>query len=458
MITLPLFSDPDMGVNLSTEPLEVLLLQNLDFHENEDRYGQHNFHSFPAKFPPQLPRKFIMALTQPGEVVLDPMGGSGTTLVEAYHLERRAIGLDIDPLAIKIMQVKLAGFDKQCLIDVQREILNQAYDRLIHHAAELEDALRSRWNEQGKAFVDYWFLPVTQLELMALSLEIEKIENPQMRSFFELAFSSIIITKNGGVSLALDLAHTRPHRAKMVVSKTKGIVWGDGILEEVNAHHRKILRSTFEEFNKRVITNIKSVNSLDTDLFEPFISFGNAQSIPMPDDSVDLIVTSPPYASNAIDYMRAHKFSLIWFGHTIGALGEKRNDYIGSDALKGAVFETLPTMTNEIIGRLSTKKGNALRRYYSEMSRVMQEMYRVLKPQKAAIIVVGSSVMQGQDTQTQDCLAEIGCSIGFNLAGIGLRTLDRNRRMMPAGNQIDTNSQIQQRMHFEYVIGLQKPS
>ena len=103
------------------------------------------------------------------------------------------------------------------------------------------------------------------------------------------------------------------------------------------------------------------------------------------------------------------------------------------------------------------KKGKVLHRYYSEMARVLREMHRVLKPGKAAVVVVGSSIMRGQDTATGECLADIGRAIGFDVPAIGIRNLDRNRRMLPAGARLDKSSQIQQRMHQEYVIGYIKP-
>jgi len=66
--------------------------------------------------------------------------------------------------------------------------------------------------------------------------------------------------------------------------------------------------------------------------------------------------------------------------------------------------------------------------------------------------------MRGKDTQTHTCLADIGRSIGFDVPRIGIRYLDRDRRMMPAGTRVDSESQIQQRMHEEYVIGFYKPA
>lgn len=88
------------------DKLVALLSGNLDFHDYDSSYASHNYHSFPAKFPPQLPRKFIHALTAPGDTVLDPMSGSGTTVLEAYFSDRRSIGFDIDPLALLLCYVK----------------------------------------------------------------------------------------------------------------------------------------------------------------------------------------------------------------------------------------------------------------------------------------------------------------------------------------------------------------
>jgi len=88
-----------------------LLKSNLCFHGCNGRYSTHAWHPFPAKFPPQLPEAFISGLTFEGETVFDPMMGSGTTLVEAARLGRKAIGCDIDPLARLIVGAKLAKTD-----------------------------------------------------------------------------------------------------------------------------------------------------------------------------------------------------------------------------------------------------------------------------------------------------------------------------------------------------------
>ena len=185
----------------------------------------------------------------------------------------------------------------------------------------------------------------------------------------------------------------------------------------------------------------------------------SAEDTGLPSASVDLIVTSPPYANNAIDYMRAHKFSLVWLGWKIEALSNLRARYLGHDARGQRRWSDLPNQCEDTIRRLAQvddRKATALRRYFGEMSAVAKEMHRVLKPGKAAIVVVGSSTLRGVDVKTHKGLASLGVSTGFQLAHIGVRRLDRDRRMMPARWGQTRASRIEHRMHEEYVIGLMK--
>ncbi|RMG55832.1 MAG: site-specific DNA-methyltransferase [Acidobacteria bacterium] len=442
--------------------LEGLLSQDLNFHSETGTYASHDFHPFPAKFPPQLPHKFITALTSPGEIVLDPMMGSGTTVLEAFLCGRQGIGIDIDPLALKISSVKATPLNVKHVLEMGHEILQRARMAVAKERSDLKTRLEKRWDRRTRQFIDYWFTRDTQLELMALIGEIEKIPDVATRRFFEVVFSGTIITKSGGVSLALDLAHTRPHRAKVVLKATS-MKRANNAVEASSRRHRhetKMLRSAILEFEKRFKQNLGGLAKLAQSSLPPRFLYGNAQNLPLLDASVDLIVTSPPYASNAIDYMRAHKFSLVWMGYSIEELGRKRKEYIGGEATTDFQFEELPHATAKVVADIAErdqKKGRALHRYYSEMTRILREMHRVLRPGKIAIVIIGSSVMRGRDTETPMCLAEIGRALGFHVPKIGIRQLDRDRRMMPVGSRPNLDSQIQQRMHEEYVIGFRKP-
>lgn len=417
--------------------LNQLLAQNLDFHHEAGNYASQNFHAFPAKFPPQLPRTFIEGLTQPGELVLDPMIGSGTTLVEALLTGRAGIGFDIDPLALHLCQVKITPLSVEPVACAGQQVINQAVEALEQHNDQLAQTLEQRFDDKTRQFIDYWFLSKTQMELLALIMAIEAVSEPPIRQFLNLTFSAIIITKSGGVSMARDLAHTRPHRVE-----------------------NKRPRSAIAEFRRRLQQNLKSLEAIPPQRADIQVRFGDVQALPLADESVDLIVTSPPYVANAIDYMRAHKFSLVWLNHKIDDLGQKRKAYIGGEAFSSFAFEALPPQAAKIVRNitaLDATKGKVLHRYYSEMTRSLGEMFRVLKPGKASIVVVGTSKMRGTDTQTQSALCDIGQQIGFKVVKVAVRKLDRNRRMLPVQRQQDLSSQIEQRMHEEYVIGFYKP-
>ncbi|MBW1795719.1 MAG: hypothetical protein JRF30_12610 [Deltaproteobacteria bacterium] len=420
------------------ETLRKLLSEDLDFHGENSGYATHNFHAFPAKFPPQLPKKFIIGLTLPGERVLDPMSGSGTAVLEALLLGRHGIGVDIDPLALTIGKVKVTPVDLGQLIRSGESVIERATHTLRFKRQELKAALAARFDPPTKKFVDYWFLGETQLELLALIQEIEGISDHNVCRFLEIALSSIIITKSGGVSLAYDLAHTRPHRLA-----------------------DKVPRSPIDEFEKRLNKNLKHINKLAWGAGQAHLVCGNTQTVGIADNSIDLIITSPPYAANAIDYMRAHKFSLVWFGYSIDSLGRMRGDYIGGERIHNFKMANLPAYAEGIVSKVSekdSKKGNVLRRYYTEMTLSLSEMFRVLKPGKAAIVIVGSSIMRGIDTETALCLGEIGKTIGFDVVDFAERRLDRNKRMMPARKNALPESQIEERMHKEHIIGFHKSS
>ncbi len=159
--------------------------------------------------------------------------------------------------------------------------------------------------------------------------------------------------------------------------------------------------------------------------------------------------------------MRAHKFSLVWLGYSISSLSRRRSDYIGADSKSKTEGETFPDFTHSIVEEISAldrRKGIVISRYYSEMKRVLTEIYRVLKPGKCAVVVVATSILRGKNTQTHLCLADIGRQVGFVVPDIGIRNLDRDKRMMPATLLSQSESQIQQRMHEEYVIGFYKPA
>lgn len=253
-----------------------MLRRDFDFETSDSTYSSHSIHPFAAKFPPQIPRLFIEELTQSGDSVLDPMAGSGTTIVEALLLRREAFGFDIDPLALRLCRVKTTWLEPLELERDGLEIIQGAL-KLCTSQRLLRRELEMRFDTETKEFLDYWFMSETQLELLALILTIERSTTSPVRDFFELVFSSTIIAKTGGVSMARDLAHSRPHR-----DTTKNP------------------RNAIDEFRFRLAKVIKKFQNVPQRVKRVFVMDRSAKEVPLPKESIDLIVTSPPHA-NAID-------------------------------------------------------------------------------------------------------------------------------------------------------------
>ncbi len=417
------------------ERLDTIIRGDLDFHNESSSYTTHTIHAFAAKFPPQLPRTFIEQLTHPGDTILDPMMGSGTAVLEATLLGRRAIGVDLDPLAVRVSRVKTRGLDQAYLRTAGGTVVANA-SMLLTDSAALTTEIERRFDPATRDFLDYWFTVEAQHELLALLLSIENEPNTAVREVLEVVFSSIIITKSGGVSRARDLAHTRPHR---VASKT--------------------VRSAIAQFKIRLRKSVTALLALPDDVLPVELHHADARELPIDDESVDLVITSPPYA-NAIDYMRAHKFSLVWLGEPISKLSELRATYIGSENSRGAIANDLPAGAARCVSELAQRdrrKARVLQKYLVEMRAALAEMFRVLRAGRAAGVVVGPSTMRGIRVQTQEHLAEISQQLGFDVVGIGKRSLDRNRRMMPFRRGKPTLTGIEQRLHEEFVLGLVKP-
>ena len=296
-----------MALSTSTDSIAArlahLLDQDLSFTGGDRPHPLHALHAFAAKFPAKLPRYFIEGLSEPGETVLDPMAGSGSTLLEGWLTGRHVVGVDLDPLAARQCRAKTTWVDPRLIDETGQRVLSDVRRRI--EAGHPLETFRAELDDATNAFLDYWFLPETQVELSALALVIREETGPVLRNLLEVLFSATIVTKSGGVSRARDLAHSRPHR---VADKQP--------------------RSPLRKFENQVRQAARAFAETP-DMGGAGCSFIAADSrhLPLADSSVDLIVTSPPYA-NALDYMRAHKFSLVWLGQQVRELGSLRGKYI----------------------------------------------------------------------------------------------------------------------------------
>ena len=154
-------------------------------------------------------------------------------------------------------------------------------------------------DEETRRYVEYWF-GVKQIEqlrrLSYLLVERPITSNRAILDALRVAVSRLIITKEPKASLARDTAHSRPHRTIV-----------DSEFDILEALPRSLEHVLSALAPKAVMRNVSAYRGDARKL-------GRVRS-----GSVDCIVTSPPYL-NAIDYMRGHRLSLIWFGYSITQL------------------------------------------------------------------------------------------------------------------------------------------
>ena len=99
------------------------------FHSTAKVQGYtHDFYKYPARFSPSFVRFILSALTEPGDYVLDPFMGGGTTIVEAAASGRRAIGSDLNELAHFVTRVKTTPLSANDITEIRRWVRDVRVD------------------------------------------------------------------------------------------------------------------------------------------------------------------------------------------------------------------------------------------------------------------------------------------------------------------------------------------
>ena len=176
---------------MSTTKLSKLKFKEIEFDLDSYKkkgYLTHNFHSFPAKFVPQIPRIVINRLSTPGSIVMDPFCGSGTTLVEAKLAGRHSIGIDINPISLLISKVKTTVLTKSQFLKIDKilEKIQKDFKECKMQNPEKFITIPEIYN------LDLWFQRNVQIELGIIKKNIDAEKNTKVRNFLLTAFSAII--------------------------------------------------------------------------------------------------------------------------------------------------------------------------------------------------------------------------------------------------------------------------
>lgn len=437
----------------------VLISSNidLDFSAQNTLYASHGLHPFAAKCPPQLVRWAIEHFTQPRETILDPMAGSGTTLAEARMLGRSAMGMDLDPLARLISKVKSTPIEPKHLHAASTRLLERIDADYAHLKKSNSRRLPSRLVERCQPpqinRLDYWFLPEIAANLALIKYHILNSKfTVEIRDFFLIAFSSLILARTS-VANARDIVHSRHHYRKHEQVPN--------VREKFSQRLRVMIRMMTDFWqqcqeapSRRVTTKV----------------IGNdARNIPLPAESMDLVFTSPPYC-NALDYVRAHAFTVAWlqdfFQMSQSEYTLLGREYIGtersiiaSDSLnelslpEGLLVKKLATE----VGAIDQRKGAIIQKYFADMWKVFFEMGRVLKPGRHLVVVVGPSHIRKVEIPTHEVFQEMTKYMLFekkyrlHQVACIKRTINERRRLLPYMQEA-----FGRRMRTEYVIVFQK--
>lgn len=348
---------------------------------NDTTYLVHNYHPYAAKFIPQLPKYLIKKFTEQYDVVLDPFCGSGTAIVEALLLNRNGIGIELNPIGALVSKVKTTPLkNKQILIATQflreLEYIKKAFliksesNTLFLYTSdkdisqELQD-LTPTLNFPNKF---HWFKRDVLNAILHIKHKIDNIDDRDVRDFLLVALSSIIVK----------------------VSNQESETRYAAIDKKVNAID---VFSLFEDKVKDMIKRMREFSSLISEKVYAKIYQKDSRSIDfIPENSVDFIITSPPYP-NTYDYYLYHKLRMIILGFDYKEVQEKE---IGSRH------------------RHSSKKEN-IQTYLQSMRQCFHNFANILKPGHYFAIVIGDSVIRGVKYDGYELIKNIAHLTGFKI-------------------------------------------
>ncbi len=313
-------------INGTTSDYEKLVQFNQTSSINQ--YLTHWIYPYKGKFHPQMIRALLNFIhVKEGDLVLDPFLGSGTTALETQVLGINSIGIDVSPVCILVSKVKTQSVE---VFDKIREIK----DEILKY--------------NGQTLTNFDANP------HKLRDSINSIKDEKVKNFFLVA--------------------------------------------ELVSHSDKIRRRRDfnESFSNNVEKMIKSVEDFSKAISEVGIKLGNAKieegdsrNLKLKDNTIDGIVTSPPY-SIALDYVKNDAHSLEALGLNIKQIKEK---FIGVRGLNSERIEL----------------------YNQDMAKSIDEMFRVLKPRKFCVIVIGDASYLGERIKTVEFTINYATKIGFKL-------------------------------------------
>ena len=356
----------------------------------------HGYHRYPAKFLPDVVRKIIEEYAKGSNLIADLFAGCGTTLVEAKIHGISSVGVDINPVAKLITKVKTTP--------LAPDDLQQAYTALVnlfdkYNESDYEDIKK---HER----IDYWFTPSQKAKIAFLYDTVFHLEvDDDTKDFFYVCISHIL--KNCSWWLQ---SGTKPQKDMEKEPEDP--------LNEFKRHCSKMIG-----WNEKFYNELSKKGHLGIPCE---IYLGDARHTSITSESIDAIITSPPYVTS-YEYADIHQLTAYWMEY-ISDIHEFRKKFIGS-SYSGNDSLIVPNskQAQKIVNDLSENSKHIARdvaQYFNDMQEVAKEMARVLAPNGHACIVIGNTKIKEVQIKSAEVFYEF-------LRNAGLRKVTVIKRSIP---------------------------
>ena len=411
----------------------------------ESKYGVHGLHKYKGKFYPQLVKSLInYSGVGPGSVFCDPFMGCGTAVIEGLLGGMIGIGIDLNPLAYFISKTRLSCL-KLSPDSVEHEFntLLTHLDKYLPNGDAVDGVNEATVTDLGmRLFLKYkiediehlisWFpLPVLY-KLFRIVQAIECTSIPVMRDFFLVTLSDILtdVSQQNPSQLRIG-RRAEPIEDAPVYEKFSELV------SKNTFRLGAFLRSCTNEQVERNFSCFLGDIRQSEQIHSPYLKR---------DNQIDLIVTSPPYAT-ALPYIDTDRLSLAFLNLLnkrqktvvervlIGSreiqtkvknqLEQEFFDNYGHCPLPQEVKEIIKLIydlnTNSQVGFRRKNKASLLYRYFMDMRTAMLQMRRVLKKGGVCMVIIGDNVTAAGDTKRQipirtaQYLTLVAESVGFEM-------------------------------------------
>lgn len=407
--------------------LEQLRQLNFDLIEEDDFWNSgeqkelpiHKVHVYPAKFPSLIAQKSFEYASNIGvevKKVADIFCGCGTVAVESCRKGFDFYGCDLNPVAVLLAEVKTQKYNTAIVETLGKQIIS------LFNEQELQDTYAS-----ANPRLQYWYVDTQYNELYHLKSIIDSLEMAEeYHKLFLCVFSSIL----------------------KITSKwlTKSI--------KPQIDPNKPIHSVIGSFEKQLKVFIKAIQQEDyIDTTSIDINCMNVLDVEK-ESYVDIIITSPPYVTS-YEYADLHQLSSLWLGYT-DDYTELRKDSIGSQHGTDRKAEWELDNTAKIISDQFPKnsQGASIARYYSQMEKVVQICYRLLRKSGICVFVIGDTEYGDVRIENAKCLSEFMILSGFKIEEISKRKIEN--KFLPShrdkNGKFSSNKEDRKIYSQEYII------